>query len=59
MTWWIATIWMGADATYAAESRHVVRLQALDEADYRAQVRRFWPGKVITFGPVGRSKVQT
>lgn len=58
--WYIATVWMdeviGAD--WGDGTRQVIRLPACGPDDFKARVRELWPAKVVTFGPVSRSKVQ-
>jgi len=60
--WYIATVWMGPDP-WALDTREVVRLPAVDEDDYRRQVRAqvepaFGKQWHVAFGAVSRSKVQ-
>lgn len=56
--YYIATVWWGLDEWGDAVARQVVRLPACGPDDYRARVRALWPAKVLTFGPVSRSKAQ-
>jgi hypothetical protein len=59
VTYFIATVWMHqAGHENEASTRQVIKLPAATAADYRAEVVALWPGKVITFGPIGESKVQ-
>jgi hypothetical protein len=56
--WYIATVWMGPDP-WTLDTRKVVRLPALDEEDYRRQVRaQVDQALAVVFGTVSRSKVQ-
>jgi hypothetical protein len=62
VAWYIATVWMGPDP-WALDTRKVVRLPAVDEDDYRRQVRAqvdqaFARRYHVAFGTVSRSKVQ-
>jgi hypothetical protein len=59
MIWYIATVWMREDAYDAVETRRVIRLRATDPDDFRQAVAQLWPRKVLTFGPIGKSKDQT
>jgi hypothetical protein len=65
--YYIATVWKATPATpdqdpaadQWATTRQVIRLQAVGEADFADRVRALWPGHSLTFGPIGRSKVQS
>lgn len=54
---YIATVWMGEDE-YDIGWPQVMRIPACGPDDFKARVRKLWPRKLITFGPVSRSKVQ-
>ena len=58
--YYIATVWMdeaiGGD--WGDTTRSVIRLQAIGPDDFKARVSALWPDKTITFGPVGKSRIQ-
>ncbi len=65
LPWFIATVWIEVDLPSLTVSGRpiVLRLQALDEADYRQRVRTYadavhGQASSISLGPISRSKVQ-
>ena len=57
--YYIATVWLSDLPDHWVGTRQVTRLQAIGPDDFKARVRTLWPDKTITFGPVGKSKVQS
>jgi len=58
--YYLATVWMGTDeeVRWGVGTRRVIRIWACGPDDFKTRIREAWPSKVVTFGPVGRSKVQ-
>jgi len=64
---YIATVWHNSSTGQAVDGdaglrRHVIRLHAEDERDYRAQVRDRWIDDVdadVSFGPISLSNDQS